>query len=110
MVLGPNSLLVAARVDFADGLVLVGNDRAGAQALHGSRFAWTRAPAAWQTSFRELAALLAAGWTRLGIADQGGLVTEASAFVTEACQLSDKFVPEQASGELSASGGSTVGP
>ena len=56
------------QIDFADGLVLVPNDRAGAEALHGSRFSWSHAASGWQTAFRELAALLAAGWTRLELA------------------------------------------
>ena len=56
------------RIDFADGLVLVPNHRAGADALLGSRFSWGQAPSGWQIAFRELAALLAAGWTRLGLA------------------------------------------
>ncbi len=56
------------RIEFADGLVLVPNDRAGADALHGSRFSWNHAPSCWQTPFRELAALLAAGWVRRDLA------------------------------------------
>jgi len=56
------------QLDFADGLVRVPNDRAGADALHGSRFSWTRAPSGWQTTLRELAALLVAGWRRLELA------------------------------------------
>jgi predicted GTPase len=56
------------QIDFADGLVLVPNHRAGADALLGSRFSWSRAPSGWEIAFRELAALLAAGWTRLGLA------------------------------------------
>jgi len=56
------------QIDFAEGLVLVPNDRAGADALHGSRFSWSHATPGWQTAFRELAALLAAGWARLELA------------------------------------------
>jgi len=56
------------RIDFADGLVLVPNNRAAADALHGSRFSWNHAPSPWQTAFRELAALLAAGWIRRDLA------------------------------------------
>lgn len=56
------------RIDFADGLVLVPNNRSGADALHGSRFSWNHAPSHWQTPFRELAALLAAGWIRRDLA------------------------------------------
>jgi MinD-like ATPase involved in chromosome partitioning or flagellar assembly len=56
------------RIDFADGLVLVPNQRAGADALHGSHFSWNHAPSSWQTAFRELAALLAAGWLRRDVA------------------------------------------
>jgi hypothetical protein len=56
------------QIDFADGLVLVPNDRAGSGAVHGGRFSWRSASAGWQTAFRELAALLAAGWTPQPIA------------------------------------------
>lgn len=56
------------RIDFADGLVLVPSNRVGADALHGSRFAWNHAPSCWQTALRELAALLAAGRIRRDLA------------------------------------------
>ena len=56
------------KIDFAEGLVLVPTDRAAAETLHGSRFSWNRAPSGWQIAFRELAALLAAGWRRLEVA------------------------------------------
>ncbi len=56
------------QLNFADGLVLVPNDRAGVDALHGSRFSWRSAPSGWQTPLRELAALLVAGWRRLELA------------------------------------------
>ena len=77
LVLLVNKLSRRSRVDlvalvreigFAEGVVLVPNDRAGAEALQGGRFSWTRAPAGWETAVRELAALLAAGWRRLGLA------------------------------------------
>jgi hypothetical protein len=55
-------------IDFADGLVLVANDRAGDGALHGSRFSWTGASAGWGDPSCELAALQAAGWARHQIA------------------------------------------
>ncbi len=49
------------QIDFADGHMLVPNDRASADALYDSHFSWSHATPRWQTAFRELAALLAAG-------------------------------------------------
>ena len=54
--------------DFAHGLAVVPRDERGAGQLHNSRFTWKHAPDGWQTPVRELAALLAADWPRLEIA------------------------------------------
>ena len=54
--------------DFAHGLAVVPRDESGAGQLHNSRFTWTHAPDGWKTPIRELAALLAADWQRLEIA------------------------------------------
>jgi MinD-like ATPase involved in chromosome partitioning or flagellar assembly len=59
---------VVREIGFAEGVVLVPHDRTGAEALQGGRFSWTRAPAGWEMALRELAALLAASWRRLGLA------------------------------------------
>jgi MinD-like ATPase involved in chromosome partitioning or flagellar assembly len=56
-------------VDFARGIVQLPNNRAGADQLRAGRFSWKQAPAAWQAPVRELAALLAADWRRLEIAN-----------------------------------------
>ena len=55
--------------DFAHGLAVVPRDESGAGQLHNSRFTWKHAPDAWKTPIRELAALLAADWQRLQIAE-----------------------------------------
>ena len=54
--------------DFAHGLAVVPRDESGARQLHNSRFTWKHAPDGWKTPIRELAALLAADWQRLKIA------------------------------------------
>ena len=54
--------------DFAHGLAVVPRDESGAGQLHNSRFTWRHAPDGWQIPIRELAALLAADWQRLEIA------------------------------------------
>jgi len=54
--------------DFAHGLAVVPRDERAAGQLHNSRFAWRHAPEGWQIPIRELAALLAADWRRLEIA------------------------------------------
>ena len=54
--------------DFAHGLAVVPRDERGAGQLHNSRFTWKHAPDGWKTPVRELAALLAADWPRLEIA------------------------------------------
>jgi MinD-like ATPase involved in chromosome partitioning or flagellar assembly len=78
LVLVANKLDRSSRVDigalereaaFARGIVRVPNNRAGADRLRAGRFSWTQAPAAWQAPVRELAALLAADWRRLEIAN-----------------------------------------
>ena len=54
--------------DFAHGLAVVPRDESGAGQLHNSRFTWRHAREGWQIPIRELAALLAADWQRLQIA------------------------------------------
>ena len=54
--------------DFAHGLAVLPRDERGAGQLHNSRFTWKHAPDGWKTPIRELAALLAADWQRLEIA------------------------------------------
>jgi MinD-like ATPase involved in chromosome partitioning or flagellar assembly len=54
--------------DFAQGFAVVPRDESGAGQLHNSRFTWKHAPDGWKTPIRELAALLAADWQRLQIA------------------------------------------
>ena len=54
--------------DFAHGLAVVPRDESGAGQLHNSRFTWRHAREDWQIPIRELAALLAADWQRLEIA------------------------------------------
>jgi MinD-like ATPase involved in chromosome partitioning or flagellar assembly len=54
--------------DFAHGLAIVPRDESGAEQLHNSRFTWRHAREGWQIPIRELAALLAADWRRLEIA------------------------------------------
>jgi len=54
--------------DFAHGLAVVPRDETGAGQLHNSHFTWKHAPDGWKTPIRELAALLAADWPRLEIA------------------------------------------
>jgi MinD-like ATPase involved in chromosome partitioning or flagellar assembly len=78
LVLIANKLDRSSRVDigalerevaFARGIVRLPNNRAGADQLRAGRFSWKQAPAAWQAPVRELAALLAADWRRLEIAN-----------------------------------------
>jgi MinD-like ATPase involved in chromosome partitioning or flagellar assembly len=59
-------------MDGARGLAVIPRDEPAAGLLHDSRFSWTHAPAGWQTPVRELAALLAADWPALQIADRSG--------------------------------------
>ena len=59
---------VERATDFAHGLAVVPRDERGAGQLHNSRFTWRHAPTGWQIPIRELAALLAADWQRLEIA------------------------------------------
>ena len=54
--------------DFAHGLAILPRDETGAGQLHNSQFTWKHAPDGWKTPIRELAALLAADWQRLKIA------------------------------------------
>ena len=54
--------------DFAHGLAVVPRDESGAGQLHNSRFTWRHAREGWQIPIRELAALLAADWQRLELA------------------------------------------
>ena len=54
--------------DFAHGLAVVPRDERAAGQLHNSRFTWRHAPEGWQIPIRELAALLAADWQRLEVA------------------------------------------
>ncbi len=49
---------------YAHGLATVSQHTRAAEQLQASRFSWTRAPAGWATSLRELAALLVADWPR----------------------------------------------
>ena len=55
--------------DFAHGLAVVPRNETGAGQLHNSRFTWKHAPDGWKTPIRELAALLAADWQSLEIAE-----------------------------------------
>ena len=57
------------QVDFARGIARIPTNKPGAQSLHASRFSWTQPPAGWATPIRQLAALLAADWPRLALAD-----------------------------------------
>ena len=76
LVLVVNNLRRASRIniaaleremaDLARGIAIVPRDERAAVQLHGSRFSWKEAPGGWQRPVRELAALLAADWPRLG--------------------------------------------
>lgn len=77
LVLVVNNVQRSSRIDvaalecemsFAHGIAVVPRDERAAVQLHDSRFSWNQAPAGWQTSVRELAALLAADWRRLELA------------------------------------------
>jgi MinD-like ATPase involved in chromosome partitioning or flagellar assembly len=81
LVLVVNNLRRRSRIDItaleretshARGLAVIPRDERAAGLLHDSRFSWTHAPAGWETAVRELAALLAAGWPALQIADRPG--------------------------------------
>ena len=61
-------LALERATDFAHALAVVPRDERAAGQLHNSRFTWRHAPEGWQIPIRELAALLAADWQRLGIA------------------------------------------
>ena len=72
-----NNLRRGSRIDllalerataFAHGLAVVPRDERAAGQLHSSRFTWRHASECWQIPIRELAALLAADWQRLEIA------------------------------------------
>ena len=61
-------LALERATDFAHALAVVPRDERGAGQLHNSRFTWRHAREGWQIPIRELAALLAADWQRLEIA------------------------------------------
>jgi len=61
-------LALERATDFAHGLAVVPRDERAAGQLHNSRFTWRHAADGWQIPIRELAALLAADWQRLEIA------------------------------------------
>ena len=61
-------LALERATDFAHALAVVPRDERAAGQLHSSRCTWRHAPEGWQIPIRELAALLAADWQRLGIA------------------------------------------
>ena len=61
-------LALERATDFAHGLAVVPRDERAAGQLHNSRFTWRHASEGWQIPIRELAALLAADWQRLEIA------------------------------------------
>ena len=54
--------------DFAHGLAVIPRHETGAGQLHNSWYTWKHPPDGWKTPIRELAALLAADWQRLQIA------------------------------------------
>ena len=76
LVLVVNNLRRASRIDIAAleretaelarGIAIIPRDERAAVRLHGSRFSWKQAAGGWQRPVRELAALLAADWPRLG--------------------------------------------
>ncbi len=53
----------------ARGLIRVEADQAAASRVAEGEFTWSGAPDSWQVAFRELAALLAADWERLGVSE-----------------------------------------
>ncbi len=59
---------LAQLVPDAHGLVVLADDPAGAARVAAGEFTWDDAPAAWQRSLRELAAVLASDWPALGVA------------------------------------------
>jgi MinD-like ATPase involved in chromosome partitioning or flagellar assembly len=58
----------AAHVPHARALVVIPAEPAGAVRLANGEFTWSDAPAGWQRSLRELAAVIVAGWAELDIA------------------------------------------
>lgn len=56
----------AQSIRWAQGLVTVADER-GAAAVIGTEFEWDRAPRSWRVALRELGALIAGDWERLGL-------------------------------------------
>lgn len=59
---------VAQSIRWARGLVTISDERRAAASIGTGDFSWNHAPRAWRLAVRELGALLAGDWERLGLA------------------------------------------